>query len=224
MSEYFVFWSKIGPADHVHPADHEWFARNPNHGFDLRGLPGCFMGPLKTAPVVLLYLSPGADDGADAECKANQQRQSRMRAGNEPLPSYADNEATWKWWKSRTDCFGEDWEFLRSRVAFLNIAAYHSTNVKNTAVLLMLPSSGVTLRWANDVLFPQAIAGNRVVVCMRSQRLWGLGSGRTGQSLFAPAVTRGGHMHHGSAREEVISAVRERLRTRPGPHGAVRSA
>lgn len=224
MSEYFDFWSKIGPADHVHPADRAWFARNPNHGFDLRGLPGCFMGPLKTAAVVLLYLSPGADDGSDAECDVNRQRQSRMRTGNEPLPSYTDNETTWKWWKSRTDCFREDWEFLRSRVAFLNIAAYHSVNVKNTALLLTLPSSNVTLHWAKHVLFPQAVAGDRAVVCMRSQKLWGLGSGRTGQSLFAPAVTRGGHMHHGLAREEVISAISERLGRSPRPRGAVQSA
>lgn len=212
MADIFDFWSKIGPADHIHPADLEFFASNPSHGFDHRGLPGCFMGPLRSAPVVLLYLSPGADDGADADTEANQQRQKRMRAGNEPLPGNTDNEATWKWWTSRTNCFGEDWNFLRSRVAFLNIGAYHSKEVRDVSLVLTLPSSRVTLDWASRVLFPQAIAGDRVVICMRSQRLWGLNGGRTGRSLFAPAVTRGGHMHHGPVREEVIAAVKARLR------------
>lgn len=212
MTDIFDFWAQIGPADHLHPADGESFIRNPNHGFDHRGLPGSFMGPLRTAPVVLLYLSPGADDGADAGAVTNQRRQKRMRAGNEPLPSPSDNEATWRWWKSRTDCFGEDWNFLRTRVAFLNIGAYHSKEVKDVRLLMTLPSSRVTLDWANRTLFPEAIAGERVVVCMRSQRLWGLNSGRTGKWLFAPAVTRGGHMHHGSMREEVITAVKIRLR------------
>jgi hypothetical protein len=213
MTDIFDFWDKIGPADRVHPADKEFFACNPNHGFDLRGLPGCFMGPLRTAPVILLYLSPGADDGADAKSVSNQERQKRTRAGNEPLPSRSDNEATWNWWTSRTNCFGENWTLLRSRVAFLNIGAYHSKEVKYTNLLLTLPSSRRTLAWANDVLFPQAIAGERVVICMRSQRLWGLSTERRGLSLFAPAVTRGGHMHHGRDREDVIAAVKSRLRS-----------
>ena len=211
MTDIFDFWKQISPADRIHPADREWFARNPDHGFDLRGLPGCFMGPLRTASVILLYLSPGADDGADANSASNQQRQERTRAGNEPLPSYADNEATWKWWKSRVDCFGKDWNLLRSRVAFLNIGAYHSKEMKDVSLLLTLPSSRIALDWANSVLFPQAMVGDRVVICMRSQRYWGLSGVKTGQSLFAPAVTRGGHMHHGSVREEIIAAVRARL-------------
>ncbi len=94
MVDIFDFWSRISPADRIHPADRESFIRHPNHGFDHRGLPGCFMGPLRTAAVVLLYLSPGADDGADAESEINRERQTRMRAGNEPLPSETDNEAT----------------------------------------------------------------------------------------------------------------------------------
>ncbi len=212
MIDIFDFWSQISPADHIHPADREWFTRNQHHGFDHRGLPGCFMGPLRTAPVVLLYLSPGADDGADAESETNQQRQKRMRAGNESLPGPTDNEATWKWWTSRTNCFGEDGDFLRSRVAFLNIGAYHSKDVRDVSLLLTLPSSRVTLAWANEVLFPKAADGERVVICMRSQRFWGLTAGRIGQSLFAPAVTRSGHMHNGQVRENVIAAVKARLR------------
>jgi len=162
MTDIFDFWSQIGAADHIHPADREFFAGSQSHGFDHRGLPGCFMGPLRTAPVVLLYLSPGADDGTDADSQTNQQRQMRMRAGNEPLPGPTDAEATWKWWKSRTDCFGEDWHLLRSKVAFLNIGAYHSKEVKDTKLLLSLPSSRVTLDWAVHTLLPQAKVGERL--------------------------------------------------------------
>jgi hypothetical protein len=212
MTDIFDFWSQIGPADHIHPADRDSFAQYPTHGFDHRGLPGCFMGPLRTASVVLLYLSPGADDGADADSQVNRQRQMRMRGGYESLPSPNDNEATWRWWSSRTACFDKDWDFLRTRMAFLNIGAYHSKEVKQTRMLLTLPSSRVTLDWVNRTLFPQAIAGERVVVCMRSQRLWNLAGGQTGRALFAPAVTRGGYMHHGLMREVVVATVKGYLR------------
>ena len=56
-TDIFKFWDipvKAGP----HPADREVLKR-VEHNFDLKCLPGCFAGPLKTAHVVLLYLSPG---------------------------------------------------------------------------------------------------------------------------------------------------------------------
>ncbi len=60
-TDIFDFWSQIGPKDRCHPADKEVFRRlgKEGHGFNLRGLPACYMGPLKSAPIVLLYLSPG---------------------------------------------------------------------------------------------------------------------------------------------------------------------
>ena|SRR5271157_2633983 len=127
--DIFEFWSQVGPEDRYHRKDHEVFARMKNtHGFDLGCLPSCFMGPLRTAPVVLLYLSPGLSefDRSDAETSEGQSRVMECRAGNQMLPGPKDHKVAWEWWKQRTTRFGE-WEDLRSKVAFLNICAYHST-------------------------------------------------------------------------------------------------
>jgi hypothetical protein len=59
--DIFKFWSQMPKGERIHPADKEVFQRiHPKrHGFRLECLPGNFSGPLKKAPVVLLYLSPG---------------------------------------------------------------------------------------------------------------------------------------------------------------------
>ncbi|MEY9634111.1 hypothetical protein ABIF66_002340 [Bradyrhizobium japonicum] len=60
MADIFKFWSTIGRSDTVHPLDKPVFARlNSSHGFDFRCLPSNIGGKLRTAPIVLLYLSPG---------------------------------------------------------------------------------------------------------------------------------------------------------------------
>ncbi|HWD27324.1 MAG TPA: hypothetical protein VG387_09165 [Rhizomicrobium sp.] len=57
-TDIFDFWSKVGPDDHVHPADERVFRRLglEGHGFNHETLPGCFMGRLRSAPVVLLFM------------------------------------------------------------------------------------------------------------------------------------------------------------------------
>jgi len=70
----------------------------------------------------------------------------------------------------------------------------------------------MSIAWAQDVLFPQAIAGDRVVICLRATRFWGLEIGKKyGQSLFAPHVTRGGHMKHDKMRTQIIKAVKAKI-------------
>ena len=59
--DIFEFWAQIKPSEHVHPADYA-VMRRVGHGFDLDCLPGCFFGPLRTARIVLLFLSPGLSD------------------------------------------------------------------------------------------------------------------------------------------------------------------
>jgi hypothetical protein len=87
---------------------------------------------------------------------------------------------------SRTKNFG-DYETVKNKIALLNIGAYHSADVRSFGSLLALPSSRVSLGWAQEVLFPDAEAGKRVVICMRSASCWGLERGRKyGKSLFAP--------------------------------------
>ena len=90
-----------------------------------------------------------------------------------------------KWVKSRTKFIGLNWEEINNFVAILNVGAYHSKSVPDISVLASLPSSRATLEWAQTVLFKEAIAGNRIVICMRSARLWGLAPGkRYGKGLF----------------------------------------
>jgi hypothetical protein len=71
MTDIFEFWSRIKRGEQVHPADKEVFDRmDPErHGFELDCLPACFAGRLKTASVILLYLSPGYDQTVADDAK-----------------------------------------------------------------------------------------------------------------------------------------------------------
>lgn len=212
--DLFAFWARIAPDARLHPADEEVFSRIGNPGFDLRCLPAAYSGPLKTARVVLLYLSPGfsAFDLKEAGSPEGQARYVRRRKGTAPLPSKEVHESAWRWWCSRTKCFGP-WEELRDQVAVLNIGAYHSRRFKDWGLLAALPSSRMSIAWAQSVLFPEALDGKRVVICLRAARYWGLDGGRHyPASLYAPPVTVGGHMHHGAMREKIVKAVKAVLR------------
>ncbi len=101
---------------------------------------------------------------------------------------------------------------MRTKFAILNIGAYHSEKFVDRPLLAALPSSRVSIDWAQHVLFPEAIAGRRVVVCLRSAKFWGLKEGkRYGKALFAPPVTRRGHMIHGRERNAIIREVKAAL-------------
>jgi hypothetical protein len=138
------------------------------------------------------------------------------RKGGQQLPGPEDHPAGWRWWKSRTSCFDENWESLRNKVAILNIGAYHSRSFGDRPLLAALPSSRASIEWAQTVLFPRALRGERVVVCLRSPQFWGLDPGkdgkRYGKSLYAPLVTRGGHMCEGHWKDEIIRKVRTAIR------------
>lgn len=210
--DIFDFWSEIDPADTVHPADRKVLSR-ADHGFDLNCLPAAFMGPLRTAPIVLLYLSFGFNDfdHKEARTATGRARYARMRKGYEPLVGPDEHPSGQRWWSARTSVFGE-WERMRHQVAVLNIGAYHSRTFADPGLLAGLPSSRVSLDWAQSVLFDQAEAGQRVVICLRAAKFWGLTPGRKyGRSLYAPSVTRSGHMLHSDPmREAVIRAAQKR--------------
>jgi hypothetical protein len=196
MIDIFDFWSQIRRGENIHPADKDVFSRMKpkTHGFKLECLPGCFGGHLRTAPVVLLYLSPAFEeqDAADAQTDEMKDYYVKRWQGDEPMRS-VDGVAT-SWVAKRVRSFGP-WEEVRNRLAILNIGAYHSREVKKKyGSMLALPSSRVSLGWAQSVLFPAAEEGKRLVVCMRSASCWGLEPGRKyGTGLYAPLVTRGGH-------------------------------
>jgi len=211
--DIFAFWSVVGPTDTVHPADRDVFGRvEGKHQFDLRCLPSCFMGPLRTAPNVLLYLSPGfrESDAEEAKSPREQDRYMRMRSGDQRLPGADEHKPTFAWWSSKTRVFGPA-EGLRTQIAVLNIGAYHSRKFNDDPLLVALPSSLVSIDWAQRELFPQAEAGDRIVICLRASRFWGLAKGLQHGFLFAPHVTQSGHMHEGEMRDEIIRKVRARL-------------
>jgi hypothetical protein len=212
MADIFDFWSRIERGAHVHPADVKAFERMDaeRHGFQLNCLPGCFAGKLKTAPIVLLFLSPGfaAADVDDANTEDGKDYRFRSWQGDEP---FRDNGPGRAWLASLTKPFG-DYETIKDKFAILNIGAYHSKDVKSYASLLALPSSRVSLTWAQEHLFPDAEAGKRVVLCMRSAAYWGLDAGRSyGKGLFAPLVNRRGHLFKTDENKKLIELVRERV-------------
>lgn len=215
--DIFAFWSEVRATDirmrdKCHPRDRDVLERTKNsHGYNLSCPPLCFAGPLRTATVVLLYLSPGLDeeDSRELDTKEGRDRYFECIRGRQPLTSRDHNNATWEWWTERTKCFG-NWESVQSKIAILNVGAYHSKEIKDQSAVAALPSSRVSIDWAQSVLFPEAVKGNRVVVCLRSHRLWGLEPDRKyPKFLFAPRAVRGGHMINGDLREEVISAAQK---------------
>jgi hypothetical protein len=213
MIDIFEFWSRIKRGEHVHPADREVFGRinAKRHGFRLDCLPTAFRGRLRDAPVVLLYLSPGfrESDVGHAETEGGKDYYFQVWQGREALwdPEIPGSD----WFSSRTKVFG-NYEKVANKIALLNIGAYHSVGVKDHASLLALPSSRVSLEWAQTVLFPDAESGKRTVLCMRSPAYWGLEEGRQyGTDLFAPPTTMGGHLIKGRNRSRLVELVKARL-------------
>ena len=215
----FKFWSRIKHGERIHPSDRPVFKRMDaaRHGFKLKCLPACFASPLRNAPVVLLYLSPGYDKGdeADAKKKEVQDKYWRRWRGGEPL-SDGDGSGP-RWVRSRTRIFG-DYKIVRKKIAILNIGAYHSKNMQSYASMLALPSSRVTLDWAQGYLFPQALRRERIVICMRSAAYWGLEAGKkySGTWLFAPDTTRNGYLKQkNQSQRKLIMLVCKKLGTMP---------
>lgn len=209
MQSIFDFWRSVPEDAHQHPADAEVLARVKDHGFQLGALPGQWMGPLATARVVFLYLSPGFApfDIEFAGTAEGRRWHSLQRTGQHHLPDGVEHEPAYRWWASRARAYGT-LEFLRDKVAFANIGAYHSKHFTDAPLLAALPSSRAMLDWAQGVLFPEARRGERLVVCMRATRFWGLEIGWSEGSLFAPQVTRGGFLHHGPVREQIEARAR----------------
>jgi hypothetical protein len=211
--DIFEFWSGIADNACHHPDDKSVFERVGHH-FELDCLPTSFMGPLRSAPVVLLFLSLGYTkfDSVHARSPVGQQYYRSQRSGDAPLPSANDHEPAHEWWTRIVRQFDIDLARAATSFAVLNLGAYHSEKFHDHHMLTALPSSRVALDWAHYVLFPAAQAGSRVVICLRASRLWGLGAGEQyGQSLFSPRCTPDGKMHKGALREKIRRAVQAEL-------------
>jgi len=125
MVDIFEFWSRIKRDEHIDPADKDVFGRmNPEkRGFELDCLPACFAGRLKTATVVLLYLSPGHDQAISDDAKAEETKDYYFRRyrGDEP---FRDTGLGKSWIESRTKIFA-DYATIKKHFALFNIGAYH---------------------------------------------------------------------------------------------------
>jgi hypothetical protein len=215
-ADIFDFWTNVRGDARVHPADEKVLERS-EHGFCLDCLPSNIDGNLKEASVVLLFVNPGMNeiDLTEATDHKAHAKYKEMRAGNRPLRGEEDASRAYKWLLPITKDFGP-WDVVQKKAAVLNIAAYHSREFKSPHMLAALPSCRVCLDWAQSVLFPQAVAGKLVVICLRAASYWGLrhkDQRRFGETLFAPLTSRGGHMLKGNEREAVVAAARRALGT-----------
>jgi hypothetical protein len=101
--------------EHIHPADKDVFGRmNPGkHGFELDCLSACFAGRLKTATVVLLYLSPGHDQAISEDAKTEETRDYYFRRyrGDEP---FRDTGPGKSWIREPDKDFADHADFWRN--------------------------------------------------------------------------------------------------------------
>jgi hypothetical protein len=212
LPDIFDFWKGVGPQVKVHPSDEPIFkqAGSPDP-FRLECLPTPFYGPLRTALVVLLYSNPGfsPEDEAAGNDPFEQDFYHKQRQGNEPLRSQIGRTKK-SWWVPRTKRICADPEFLRHRLAVLELCPYHSTEFKNVKLVKQLPSHIVALNWAHNELFPRARAKQIVVICLRAAKHWRLKKDSNDGFLFAPKTNISGHMLK-DGREVVISAARQIL-------------
>jgi hypothetical protein len=90
-TDLFEFWADVPGDARQHPADATVLSRT-RHQFELDCLPNQFFGPLRSARVVFLFLSPGFrdDNVIRAESECGQALYKRQRTGCAPLPSEAE--------------------------------------------------------------------------------------------------------------------------------------
>lgn len=212
--DFLQFWAKAIPSLQVHPDD-DIALKSHRHTLELDTLVGPFMGPVRTAPVVLLTLNPGSSGVEQNEAKMPDVRElvARNPGGEAPLPTFETNPEGLKWTASRLAQFGLSYEVAKLKVAFVNLMPYRSkAGAKDMRMSGCLESVRLVRAWARDTLFREAEAGNRVVVCLRSAREWGLEpDSQRGRSLFTPKFPRGGFMFHGPVRDKVSMTVRRTI-------------
>jgi hypothetical protein len=110
-------------------------------------LPNHYAGPLRTAKVVFLFLSPGFDptDVEDARSAEGQARYEAQRTGSSPLPGRIEHEAYWLWRNKKFGKLETDFSKMADQIVYLNINAYHSKTFKDWRMLAALPSNRVCL-------------------------------------------------------------------------------
>jgi hypothetical protein len=178
MSEDIIeFWSpsQMPLGAFIHPKDQIVIDRIQNR-FHKDCLPASFYRPLINARVILLFLSLGYTefDSRHAETAKGRNYYERQRRGTANLPTKEEHPLVHQWLTRILRQFDLEATSVGDKLAILNICAYHSRKFHDFHMLTTLPSSRAALDYAQFVLFPQAEAGERVMVCLRTHRLWGL--------------------------------------------------
>jgi hypothetical protein len=104
---FLRFWAKAIPSLHMHPDDAAVLRMN-SHSFELDALIGPWMGPIQTAPVVLLTLNGGVNGVEREEAKIPSARDwtAHNLNGDVPLPTFATNPGGRVWTERRLAQFG----------------------------------------------------------------------------------------------------------------------
>src|SRR5262249_34503233 len=165
--DFLRFWEKVKPSLHIHPDD-AMALKSHRHALELGALVGPFMGPVRSAPVVLLTLNGGFNGAEIAEAKVQSARDEMAYnlGGNAPLPTFATNPKGRVWAEARLRQFGLNYQNAGSKVAFINLIPYRSSEGSKDKKRMIphLASSRIVLAWACDTLFREAESGKRVVV------------------------------------------------------------
>jgi hypothetical protein len=220
------FWAQCDNLQ-AHPADAAML-QSRTHNFGRDPIIGPWMGPIHTAPVVLLTLNGSlagtGEEAAAMKVQSAREEMARTLQGRAPLYSFQYNPAGRIWTDKRLGAFGLTYQIAADKVAFINLMAYKSRNGADDLYkygMDALPSTQYLLRWTRDTLFPEAEAGKRVVVCLMSAIRWGLTPGQRRGSLYSPWTTYF-NMHYdqkgGPTVDEITMAVRRAV------HGIERPA
>ncbi len=209
------FWARAIPDLQVHPDD-DAALRESRHSLVLDALVGPWMGPVRTATVVLLTLNGGYNGVEREEAKMPSVREAMARnlGGDTPLPDFATNRGGREWTERLLARFNLTYELAASKVACVNLLPYRSVEgSRDLRMVEHLKSARLIWDWAHYTLFPEAEAGERVVICTRSVRAWWLDPDvpKRGQSLFVLKFTRrlDWYLDQGSGptRDDIILAV-----------------
>jgi hypothetical protein len=155
MAGIFEFWSDVPLTARHHPADAKVLSASPTT-YAATAYPSRSLVVCAPPPIVLLFLSPGfsESDIRHAESDEGQRYYRAQRTGDRGLPSEHEHLSAWRWWTKVVRQFGLTPEAASDKVAILNIGAYKSAVFRDWHMLTALPSSRVTLTWAQSVLFP----------------------------------------------------------------------
>src|SRR5271163_2025667 len=97
-SDIFEFWAGLHGHVTTHPADEQVLDR-VNRGFERDCLVSPYLGNLKSAPVVLLFLSPGCEevDRTHARSEDAWSYYTKQRSGKYKLPSHKEHSTARNW-------------------------------------------------------------------------------------------------------------------------------